>query len=248
MRPALKKRFEDFLRWSDWNAATQFYNNHELPISRSQRRKIIQKIYSISWNIDCPHTQKEILEFINGIFEVADSTRGCLVEAGCYKGGSSSKFSLAANLIGRPLYIFDSFAGIPPHTEPHSFNIYNRPVSFSEGEYKGSFEEVSRNLKRFGHKDSCRLVPGWLKDTLPKFNKKISAIYLDVDLAQSTRTCLKYLYPLLEKGGLLFSQDGHLPLVIEVFQDSSFWENELGTSVPEIEGLGKRKLLRMIKN
>ncbi len=248
MRPGLKKRIADLLRWTDWNAVAQFYHNPALPLSRTERRGIIRKIYAISWHIDCPHTQDEILQFINGTFEVADTTQGCLVEAGCYKGGSSSKFSLAAKMLGRPLYMFDSFEGIPAHSEPHTFNIYKKPVSFTQGEYRGTLEEVQSTLEQFGHRDSCYLVPGWLEDTLPSFKQPISAIYLDVDLAQSTRTCLKYLYPLLEKGGLLYTQDGHLPLVLDVFQDKDFWENELGTSPPQIDGLGKRKLLRMIKN
>ena len=71
--------------------------------------------------------------------------------------------------------------------------------------------------------------------------------YLDVDLASSTKTCLKYLYPLVIPGGIIYSQDGDFPLVIEVFNDDRFWENEVGCKKPDIEGLGKKKLLKIIK-
>jgi O-methyltransferase len=46
---------------------------------------------------------------------------------------------------------------------------------------------------------------------------------------------------------VLLSQDGHLPLVISVFDDDIFWEREVGCQKPIIEGLGKRKLLRIRK-
>jgi len=82
---------------------------------------------------------------------------------------------------------------------------------------------------------------------MPKFSKSIVAIYLDVDLASSTRTCLKYLYPLLVPGGVLYSQDGHLPLVIDVFKDDEFWKKEVSYPKPHIEGLGKKKLIKIVK-
>jgi len=107
--------------------------------------------------------------------------------------------------------------------------------------------EVKRNVVRYGDLGVCTFVKGWFDDTMPKFSKLIAAVFLDVDLASSTRTCLKYLYPLLTPGGVLYSHDGHLPLVVDVFRDSSFWKKEVGCSRPYIEGLGKRKLIRIIK-
>ena len=82
---------------------------------------------------------------------------------------------------------------------------------------------------------------------MPDFSKPIIAAYIDVDLASSTRTCLKYLYPLLFPKGVFFSQDGHLPLVIDVFSDEKFWEKEVGFNKPLIAGLGKKKLIKVIK-
>lgn len=82
---------------------------------------------------------------------------------------------------------------------------------------------------------------------LPDFHESVSAIYLDVDLASPTRTCLKYLYPLLEPGGALFSQDGHLPLVIDVFHDDEFRVNEVGCAKPKVFGIGRPKLIKIVK-
>jgi O-methyltransferase len=144
--------------------------------------------------------------------------------------------------------VFDSFQGIPENDEPHDKNIFGRPESFKAGSYWGTLDEVKRNVARFGRIDVCRFVPGWFEETLPGFHEPIAAMYLDVDLAASTRTCLKYLYPLLAAGGTLYSQDGHLPLVIEALSDADFWVNEVGCKPPRIEGLGQRKLIWTTKD
>lgn len=82
---------------------------------------------------------------------------------------------------------------------------------------------------------------------MPGFDEPIAAAYIDVDLASSTRTCLKYLYPRLSPGGVLISQDGDFPLVMAVFDDDNFWRDEIGCEKPTIDGLGKSKMLKIIK-
>ncbi len=79
------------------------------------------------------------------------------------------------------------------------------------------------------------------------FNKDIAVAYIDVDLASSTRDCLKYLYPRMVANGILFSQDGHLPLVLDVFKDNDFWEREVGAKRPEILGFGVEKLISIVR-
>ena len=172
---------------------------------------------------------------------------GCAVEAGCFLGGSSAKFTLAAKLAGRELVVFDSFAGLPPHEEHHERDFKGRPLDFTAGKYRGTRQQVERNIARWGEPEVSRLIGGWFEDTMPHFDEPIAALYLDVDLASSTKTCLKYLYPLLVPGGLLISQDGHVPLVAAVFDDAEFWEREVGSAKPAVEGLGRQKLLRIRK-
>ena len=100
---------------------------------------------------------------------------------------------------------------------------------------------------KYGSIEPCRFIKGWFENTMPAFSERIVAAFIDVDLASSTRTCLKYLYPLLVPGGIIYSHDGDFPLVIEVFMDNDFWEKEVGSKKPYIEGLGERKLIRIIK-
>jgi O-methyltransferase len=184
---------------------------------------------------------------IAAILEIPTSARGCIVEAGCYKGGSTAKLSLAAKLVNRKLFVFDSFEGLPENTEPHKESIFGEPIDFVRGRYAARLERVRTNVRTFGVEGVCEFVPGWFEDTMPGFREPIAVAFIDVDLAASTKTCLKYLYPLLVPGGSLFSHDGHLPLCQEVFRDATFWTNEVGCVKPPIPGLGRRKLLQITK-
>jgi len=237
-----------FYNYQDILVTIGFILNNEINLTYYEKLQIIKQIYNISYHIDCPHTQEEILLFITSILLIQPDQRGCIVEAGSYKGGSSAKFSLAAKAAHRELVIFDSFEGIPEHNESHDKSIFGAPVSFNKGSYYGSLEEVTINITKYGKIEVCRFIKGWFEETMPHFKDPIALIYMDVDLASSTRTCLKYLYPLLLPGGELFSQDGLLPLVIEVFDDDSFWENEIGCKKPIIDGLREKKLIKIIKD
>lgn len=230
----------------DTQAIRAFLTRSGFPASVN-RWAVLQKFYRVSVDVQCPHTQAEILAFVTAILTMPRSVRGCFVEAGCFKGGSTAKFSLAAYYSGRDLVVFDSFEGIPENDEAHSVNIFGGPASFKCGDYCGALDEVRANVARYGRLEACRFVRGWFDDTMPSFQEPIAGIYLDCDLVSSTKTSLKHLYPLLQPGGVLFSQDGHLPLVLDLLSDHAFWKEELGVPRPHIEGLGTKKLVRIVK-
>ncbi|MCX7589478.1 MAG: TylF/MycF family methyltransferase [Patescibacteria group bacterium] len=224
-----------------------FLINNKLEISLLKKLWIIYKCYRISYSVDSPHMESEIIRVIENILYFSKyNGPGVIVEAGSYKGSSAAKFSLAANLINRKLVIFDSFCGIPQHNEIHDKNIFGGEAYFPPGSYSGSLEEVKNNIEKFGFINICEFKKGWFEDTMPNFKEPILVAYIDVDLESSTKTCIKYLYPLLVSGGVLFSQDGHLPWVIKILNDENFWEKEVGCKKPKIDGLGNKKLL-MIK-
>jgi O-methyltransferase len=230
-----------------WATTASILLNSHSRISLSDRLRVTGQARRITRGVQCASSEDEALAFMQAILALPPGEPGVVVEAGCYKGGATAKFSLAAKLAGRQLVVFDSFRGIPDNTEEHDRNIFGGHARFAEGDYCGSLAEVRANVSRYGAVESCRFVEGWFEDTLPHFKEPISAIYLDVDLVSSTRTCLKYLYPLLEPGGILLSQDGHLPLVIELLDDDRFWLDELHCPKPKIHGLRKKRLVRIVK-
>lgn len=221
----------------------------ELYPHSAERKALLARIKHIRANVDCPHNESHVLSFIVELFRLSEEVEGVVVEAGCYKGGSSAKISLAAAALDRQLVVFDSFEGLPPNNEPHKSSLLGHSIEgwFDEGKFAGALDEVRANVERYGDISRCRFVKGWFEDTMPPFAEPICAAYLDVDLASSTRTCLKYLYPRLSPGGVLMSQDGDFPLVVDVFQDRDFWEREVGWPMPAVEGLGTRKILKIVK-
>jgi len=206
------------------------------------RLYLIVKFYLISLYIPCPHKQSEILQIVESILSIPPDVEGCVVEAGSYKGGSAIKLSLACKIINRPLVVFDSFEGTPENDETEG------GMHFGKGAYQATLEEVKKNIREFGNIDVCRFYKGWFENTMPKFNKKICLIFMDVDLASSTKTCLKYFYPLLINRGVIFSHDGHIEYVVKMLESDKFWEDEVNYKKPYIEGLRERKLLRIIKD
>jgi len=211
-----------------------------------RRRAIADRLLTVHANVPCAHEHAEMVAIIRQIFDIPVDRPGCIVEAGCFKGGSTAKLSIAAAETGRRLVVFDSFEGLPENDELHDKTIFGDVADFRGGKYAGRMSEVSDNVRRWGEVDVCELVPGWFEDTMPAFREPVAVAFIDVDLAESTRTCLSHLYPLLISGGVLFSHDGHLPLCIEVLRDARMWEG-IGGPRPIITGLGTSKLVSIQK-
>ncbi len=228
----------------DFGHFFEFLFKTNLKISFFKKLWLIYKCYRISYSVDCPHMEGEMIKVISAILSyIGNDKPGVIVEAGSYKGGSTAKLSLATKLSNRKLVIFDSFEGLPKHQEIHGKNIFGGDAYFPPGSYAGSLEEMKNNIQKFGALDVCEFKKGWFENTMPDFKKPILVAYIDVDLESSTKTCIKYLYPLLVSGGVLFSQDGHLPWVINLLNSEKFWEKEVGYRKPHIAGLGSKKLL-----
>ncbi|MBB4091156.1 TylF/MycF/NovP-related O-methyltransferase [Salinibacter ruber] len=211
-----------------------FLTRRDIGIGPSERARLIRKFYRVNKNIKCVHSHEEMIRIATE--SLSNVSEGCMVEAGCYKGGSTSKLSILAKKACKKLYTFDSFKGIPDNQE-----------KFSKGSYKGSTSEVKENVERYGEIECCKFVEGWFDETMPSFEKKISLAYLDVDLSTSTKCCIKNLWPLISEGGVLFSQDGHIKPVVKVLEDKKFWKEEVGAKKPYVHGLGEKKLVYIKK-
>lgn len=240
----IKRRWEEFFKVLALRKQIGLFLS-----SGSKKRALLKQFRKIHRKVDCSHNEYHILSFVADVLALPSETEGCMVEAGVYKGGSLAKFSLVAKLLNRPLVAFDSFEGLPDNTEKHERSIFGHSIKkwFQGGKLRGSLEEVEYNVRKYGDIGSCRFIKGWFEETLPGFTEKIFAAYLDVDLASSTKTCLKHLYPRMVSRGILYSQDGDFPLVIDVFDDDRFWEKEVGCPKPRIEGLRKSKILKIVK-
>ncbi len=172
---------------------------------------------------------------LRNTFELASKApEGDLIECGVFAGAH-----LAAMYYANPTKVigFDSFEGIPHGTVKDKLQPGLGVVdkSFLNGKMETTGvsvqtkEQVEDKLKKWGVK--AELIQGWFRDTVKNYEGEIALLRLDGDLYESTKTCLKHLYPKIVKGGYLIIDDMAFPgcnkAVTEYFKDlSSFTEVE----------------------
>jgi O-methyltransferase len=227
----------EYLLGRDRRAVVEFLTGR-LPLPRVERVRLIARFVGITNRVRGYHTLGEMLQ-ISG--EILRRSAPVVVEAGCGKGSSTAKLSLAVRAAGGRLLVYDSFKGLPANDERHE-NLDGREVIFRAGAFRGRLNEVQRTLDELGAPEVCELHRGWFSDTMPRLDQAVDVALLDVDLVESTRTCLRAIVPRLRPGGVIFSLDGQLRATHQLLGDAGFWQ-ELGVPPPAVDGLGSAKLL-----
>jgi hypothetical protein len=104
--------------------------------------------------------------------------------------------------------------------------------------YSGSLEEVRSNIDRFGNLGVCNFIEGNFADTLPHFKTPVAFAFLDVDLEQSMKDCIRNLWPQLVDGGFVYTDDSCDMSVVKLWFNDAFWFEELGWKAPGYVGSG----------
>jgi O-methyltransferase len=234
-----------FVMGRDRRAIVRFLRaRYPIDVPLAARLRLVAQFVRVTNAVRTYHTQAEMLTVADRILRLAGRPGLTVLEAGTGKGGGTAKLSLVARLAGARLLACDSFRGMPPNAERHE-TIWGRRTEFREGAFRGTASLVRRTVARHGAPETCELVKGWFVDTLPGLAGPLDVVLLDVDLVESTRTCVRWLYPRIRPGGALFSQDGHLAATIALLGDQRFWREEVGVAPPPVAGLGARKLVEI---
>jgi O-methyltransferase len=241
-----------YLATRDRNEVLEFtFASRPGAASVAERVALLRRFVAVTNGVRGYHTLGEILTIAGVILARSDVPgRGPIVlEAGCGYGASTAKLSLAVRLASGRLIACDSFRGIPENDEEHLL-MDGRRTRFRAGAFRGTLASVERTVREWGAFEVCRFEKGAFEDTLPRLeqSQSLDVVVLDVDLASSTRTCVRELWPRLRPGGVLFSLDGQLRATHEILGDPAFWRHEVGAPPPQIEGLGARKLLTLRKS
>jgi hypothetical protein len=166
---------------------------------------------------------------------------GVIVECGSFRGGSTATLSAACKKAGRELHVFDSFCGLP---EPKAEDQNHRVLSDSEihtykkGAFAGSLETVKETVSRHGAIQVCHFWKGYFEESLPRFDRQVAVAFCDVDLVESLKTCVRYLWRLMPDEGVLFTHEAHHLEIAKLFHDDAWWEKELGQQAPGLIGAG----------
>ena len=137
----------------------------------------------------------------------ARGSTGCIVEAGCYRGGSAALAALASS-VEREIWLFDSFQGMPA---PTGDDPDRTEASRHTGRFSVTPEHVLDFYAAWGLSQRVRIVPGWFTDTLPCPGvPPIALLHVDADWYDGTKRALEAFYPLVEPGGTIQIDDyGH---------------------------------------
>ncbi len=151
---------------------------------------------------------------------VENRVPGAIVECGVWKGGSSMAAALTClerNVRDVDLYLFDTFAGMPPPgPEDYHTGTGRRAADLLASADEGSavraeapLEEVRQNLASTGYPaERLHFVAGMVEETVPEqAPEEIAVLRLDTDWYSSTKHELVHLYPRLAKNGVLILDD-----------------------------------------
>jgi O-methyltransferase len=203
-----------------------------------RRRKLLQRFRHVDANIKCHHSEKELLVMADYVLHCR--MPGCIVECGCFRGGSSAKLSLLAAETDRDLYICDSFEGLPTidPLDGKFINLEGGMQNYRAGGYAASLEQVQANVAGWGDASRAHYVRGFFCDTLPELNVAPVLVFSDADLISSTRDVIRHLWPRIVMGGRLYSHDMNLPGLVYGITDPSWWIAQMGSPAPPLFGAG----------
>jgi O-methyltransferase len=220
----------------DWFTRRRVLSRHQMAL----RKSLLQKFRRIDSEVNCLHTEKEMLVMVD--FLLSQAPEGCLIECGSFMGGSSAKLSLVAAATGRKLFVCDSFEGLPKPGNADGDFVDARSGTakrFLAGEYSARRDLVEDNVREFGNFEVCTFVEGFFCNSLPKLPAlSLAYIFSDADLVASTRDVLKNLWPRLAPGGRFYTHDANLAELCEGIMDGAFWCEELGQFPPVLFGAG----------
>jgi hypothetical protein len=170
---------------------------------------------------------------------------GSIIEMGVCSGNGLMSLIHCHNILQptyryREFYGFDTFEGFPAVHENDIADVKWEVGDFCNNGYDRLNNIISIHNNYYYLPTNVKLVKGDVNETLPKFlneNKHIivSLLYLDLDIYEPTKTCLKYLLPKMAKGSI-------------VAFDELNWKSFPGETIAALEELGTKYKFKNLLN
>jgi O-methyltransferase len=202
-------------------------------MGRFRRLRLGFRMFMTTLRVPTATSYKAHMAMALKLLEMSPDVIGDVVECGTWKGGSAVNLSLICKIVGRKLTIYDSFEGLPAGESED-----REAVHYRQGDYKGTLEEVQRNISRFGSPECCEYVRGYFADTLPKTTTPIVLAFLDVDLEASLATCVRHVWRNLVLGGFIFTDECVGTDYVALFYSERWWTENFATTPPGLIGAG----------
>lgn len=149
-------------------------------------------------------------ETLEALLQTAARTPpGAFVEVGVYQGGSAERLSNLAELQGRPIYLYDTFTGIPYRDSIDKHRV-------------GDFCDGDERLVR-ARCPRATVIAGCFPDSAVPM-EPVAFAHLDCDQYRAHCESIDYLLPLMVTGGIMWFDDapwleGATQAVMERFSD-----------------------------
>ncbi len=177
--------------------------------------------------------------------------RGAFVECGVRMGGSCAIMVSISRKVKsqRKIWLFDSFEGMPEPQEIDGKIVSKWSGGVSTGRLTptgwnvASIEKVKKLFfENFNFDQEDILIKkGWLQHTLPVSKLEVGEIailHLDVDLYESTKVCLDYLYDNVVQGGYIIVDDYNFFVGCKIAVDTFLEKRNLKIKLSEIDAYG----------
>jgi O-methyltransferase len=184
-------------------------------------------------------------------YVVARGVPGAIVECGVWRGGSMMAAALTLLHLGitdRELYLYDTFAGMPPPSEADTTRSGERAADLlAQGDEDShiwaiaSLSDVRAAVLSTRYPERrIHFVEGLVEETLPaEAPEEIALLRLDTDWYRSTKHELEQLYPRLAPGGVLILDDyGHWQGARRAV-DEYFAENHITLLLNRVDGTAR---------
>jgi O-methyltransferase len=167
------------------------------------------------------------------LFELPPTQPGVVVECGCFRGGTTANLSLICEIVGRDLYVYDSFEGLPAAVEGDKY-----ASAAGAGFLTAGLDQVKAHVVEHGAPGVCTYVKGWFADTTPHHGPPIALLFLDVDYQSSLTDCILHLWPKLIDRGLCFIDEYVFNDYCALFWSERFWAKNFDRTPPGLMGSG----------
>jgi hypothetical protein len=184
-------------------------------------------------------------------YVVARGVPGAMVECGVWRGGSMMAAALTLQRLGvteRSLYLYDTFAGMPPPSEVDTTRSGERAADLlAQGDADSHIWAIATLpdvrtavLSTRYPEQRVHFVEGLVEETLPATAPdEIALLRLDTDWYRSTKHELEHLYPRLSPGGVLILDDyGHWQGARRAV-DEYFGENGITMLLNRVDGTAR---------
>jgi O-methyltransferase len=174
-----------------------------------QKVVLIFKMIRIDWNVLIGSKPAEVVPVLKDLMSRRAQPNEVFIEAGCWFGGSTSKFSLVCKLFGYEVHVYDSFQGVKEWNY-----LFAAPQ-----------KAVESNIAKYGELSVCFFHAGWFSETFldGPVPFPVRMVYIDCDVAGPTKEVMNGVLPALVRDGVIYTQDYHLDDVKEMFADPKTW-------------------------